>query len=266
MSARTLLSQGVAAEQRQPLKDTSLECMLAELYREQLALEPENRYLIEHARPLAVANQVRTFHWYRPYLPDAGTVLDWGCNHAPDSCLLRAWFGDRLSLFSCDFVEAGRFQVFDDFARASHKRLDDEVLLPFSSNFFDAVIGSGVLEHTAMDYESLKELHRVVKPDGVLVISYLPNWLSYKEWHRRIIRQTDFHRRLYGISEAKQLLKRCGFYPIAGGYHTFIWDRMLAAARVQRWKRRLSWISACLLPMNVFSSTLCFVARKVRMM
>jgi SAM-dependent methyltransferase len=262
----TPLSQPIAAGQWQAVGDASLQHLLDELYRKQLALDPDNSYLLEHGSRIAIANQVRTFHWYRPYLPDTGAVLDWGCNHAPDICLLRAWFGDRLSLYSCDFVEPGRYQVFHDFARADHKLLEDEVLLPFSSNFFDAVIGSGVLEHTAMDYESLKELHRVVKPEGVLVISYLPNWLSYREWVRRVVRKKDFHRRLYGVREAKQLLKRCGFYPIAAGYHTFFWERMLATTGLRRWERGLSKLLARLLPIHVFSSTLYFVARKMSVM
>ncbi|HKB41229.1 MAG TPA: methyltransferase domain-containing protein [Gemmataceae bacterium] len=266
IGARMQASQPVTAGRTPAAGDASLEHLLEELYRQQLALDPDNRYLLEHGSRIAIANQVRTFHWYRPFLPDRGAVLDWGCNHAPDSCLLRAWFGDRLDLYSCDFLEPDRYPVFHDFARAAHKRLEEEVLLPFPTSFFDAVIGSGVLEHTAMDYESLKELHRVIKPDGCLVISYLPNWLSVKEWFQRSIRKRDFHRRLYGMSEAKQLLKRCGFYPVAARYHTFFWERLLALAGLRRWERGLSRLLARVMPVQVFASTLCFVARKVTMM
>jgi SAM-dependent methyltransferase len=245
---------------------TTLQHVLEQLYREQLALEPDNGYLLEHGSQKAIANQISTFHWYRPFLPEAGTVLDWGCNHAPDSCLLRHWFGDCLSLHSCDFLEPDRYPVFHDFARSVHKRLEDEVRLPFPSSFFDAVIGSGVLEHTALDYESLKELHRVIKPDGILVISYLPNWLSIKEWVRRSVTKRDFHRRLYGRGEATQLLKRSGFYPVAARYHTFFWEQLLVAVGLRRWEQGLSSLLARALPAQVFASTLCFVARKVTMM
>ena len=128
------------------------------------------------------------------------------------------------------------------------------------------VIGSGVLEHTALDYESLKELHRVIKPDGILVISYLPNWLSIKEWVRRSVTKRDFHRRLYGRGEATQLLKRSGFYPVAARYHTFFWEQLLVAVGLRRWEQGLSSLLARALPAQVFASTLCFVARKVTMM
>jgi SAM-dependent methyltransferase len=262
MNARMQVSPPTTDEPPQVARDASLHEVLEELYKKQLALDPNNVYLREHSSRVCIANQIRTFHWYRPYLPKTGDVLDWGCNHAPDSCLLRAWFVDRFKLYSCDFIERARYSVFADFTESSYKVLEDEIRLPFSSNSFDAVIASGVLEHTAMDYESLKELHRVLKPGGALVITYLPNWLSFREWMRRALWKRDFHRRLYGMGETKQLLKRCGFYPVGAGYQTFFWERLFAAMGMSRWERGLSRL-ARLVPVHVFSSTLCFVAHKV---
>lgn len=229
-------------------------------------MDPDNRYLREHGSEASIANQIRTFHWYRPYLPETGAVLDWGCNHAPDSCLLRACFANRLDLYSCDLIERSQYSVFHEFARSSYEKLEDLILLPYPSNFFDAVIGSGVLEHTAMDYESLKELHRVVKPGGFLIISYLPNRLSFREWVRRTVWKRDFHRRLYRMGETKQFLKRCGFYPVTARYHTFFWERLLAAMGLRRWEQALSKLIARLVPVHLFSSTLCFIAEKVTSM
>jgi len=262
----TNASRPSAGGLREGADDDVLRRVLEGLYSAQLALDPDNGYLREHGTQIAVDNQIRTFRWYRPHLPLAGTVLDWGCNHAPDSCLMRAALGDRLDLHSCDFLEPGRFPVFHEFGQSAYRKLDDLVLLPFPSNCFDAVIGSGVLEHTAMDYEALKELHRVLKPEGVLVISALPNWLSAQEWVRRVIQKRDFHRRLYGRAEAVQLLKRSGFYPVAAGSHSFFWERLLGAMGLRRWERELTSALKRLLPLHVFGSTLCFVARKVTVM
>ncbi len=248
------------------VNDQSLQELLEELYRRQLALDPDNRYLLEHASSIWISNHIRTFHWYRAYLTATGNVLDWGCNHAPDSCLLRAWFGDRLNLHSCDFIDRDRYQVFHRYSASLYTKLEDTILLPYPQNFFDTVISSGVLEHVAMDYESLKELYRIVKPGGVLIISYLPNWLSYKEWIRRVVRKRDFHRRVYGKGEAKQLLKRCGFYPISARYQTFLWERLLAAGGMRCWERGLARFIEQVFPVHVFSSTLCLVAQKVAVM
>jgi SAM-dependent methyltransferase len=254
----------VGLPERKPA--ASLTQLLAELYQRQLALQPNDVYLRQHAHPTCIANQVRTFHWYRPFLPATGNVLDWGCYHAPDSCLLRAACGGRLTLYSCDFTERDRYAVFHDFADAVYSQLADPVCLPYPSNSFDAVIGSGVLEHTVLDYESLKELYRVIKPGGVVIISYLPNWLSLKEWVQRVFRRQAFHRRLYGLGELKQLLKRAGFFPLTAGYHNYAWERLFFAVGL---RRAAPWLAPCcawLLPLNWLSSTLCCVAQKVTMM
>lgn len=255
----------VALPPAQP--DTSvLCCVLAELYHAQLALDPQNGYVLEHASARCVTNQVLTFQWYQPYLPATGAILDWGCQHAPDSCLLRAGFGDRFALHACDFVPQEQYRRFYEFAELSYAQLDDVVRLPYDDETFEVVIGSGVLEHAALDYESLKELYRILKPEGVLIITYLPNWLSIQEWRRRVICRRGFHRRLYGLGETRQLLKRSGFYPIVSGYHTFFWQRALTRLGFGGGTRTLAGILAAICPLTLFSSTLCFIAQRVRSM
>jgi SAM-dependent methyltransferase len=268
----TPVSQPITERKPQILEDALLQNLLEELYKKQLAPNVEiaigdKNYLHIHGSALFIEDHIRTFQRFRPYLPDAGTIMDWGCYHAPDSCLLRACFGERLSLHSCDFGELSRFQAFQDFAQTEHKLLEDIILLPYASNFFDAVIGSGVLEHTAMDDESLKELYRVIKPNGVLMISHLPNWLSIQEWLRRVfMKKKGYHHRLYSMGEAKQLLKRRGFLPLVAGYNTFFWERKLAAVGLSRWEQGLAKLLRRLLPVHVFSSTLFLVAKKVKKM
>jgi SAM-dependent methyltransferase len=241
-----------------------LEALLANLYRRQRAKSSDNHgYLAEHARPACIANQVRTFRLYRPYLPERGMVLDWGCCHAPDSCLLRACHGDRLDLYGCDFAPPRTFRVFHRFAQLKYAALADNVSLPFVSGMFDAVIGSGVLEHTAMDRESLKELYRVLRPDGTLVVTYLPNRLSVHEWVRRVVRRRDFHRRLYGLAEARKMLLSAGFYPLEAGYQTFVWKRGLEKIGLGRWGVPLGRALSCLAPVHLFCGTLYLIARKM---
>lgn len=242
--------------------EAALEAMLGELYRKQLVLDPDDAYLLEHGQPKAISDHVRNFHWFRPHLPEASSVLDWGCHHAPDACLLRACFGDAIDLSTCDFTDLDRHSVFRDFARSNHTRLSHIFSLPFPDDRFGAVIASGVLEHTAMDYESLKELHRVLKPGGVLAISYLPNRFSYEEWIRRVIRKKDFHLRRYGMGQAIRLLKHSGFEPIEWGYQAAFWERQLRAVGLGRWEAELSRVLQRVLPVHAVSSTLRIVARK----
>ncbi len=83
----------------------------------------ENLYLREHSQPNILASHVHAFCWYACHLPERGTVLDWGCNHGPDSCLLRTTFGDNLELRACDVGEPARFSAF-----FAHTRLSDSAL------------------------------------------------------------------------------------------------------------------------------------------
>jgi len=50
--------------------------------------------------------------WYGPavsvlrtVLAGRTSILDWGCHHAPDACLIRARFGQAVALHGCDIVD-----------------------------------------------------------------------------------------------------------------------------------------------------------------
>ncbi len=49
--------------------------------------------------------------------------------------------------------------------------IGDSHKLPFKKNFFDKIVASEVLEHLKDDEGSLKAIYRVLKPNGVFVIS-----------------------------------------------------------------------------------------------
>lgn len=183
--------------------------LLAELYREQIEQYP-CVYLTEHATPGTLAHHVNIFEWYLPYLHGRRVILDWGSAHGPDSCLLRQQFGDAIELHACDFSSEAAYRVFREAARPLYKQLTDPLRLPYEDNTFDAVIGSGVLEHTAMEGESLKELYRVLQPQGVLVITYLPYAYSWDEWRRRV-KKVNYHRRLFSQRAFARTLLSHGF-------------------------------------------------------
>ena len=227
-----------------------LAALLSRLYAEQHALTPDDPYMAEHARERVVSGQVVAFDWYRPLLPPTGAVLDWGCNHAPDSCLLRAAAGDRYALHACDYREPGHFAAFHDFAGIAYTRLTHLYQLPYGDAQYDAVVASGVLEHAAWDYESLKELYRVLKPGGVLVVTYLPNRFSVQEWLLRVVRKAGYHRRLYDLSATRRMLLGTGFEVMEARFQATL---------------RGGWSGAALraIPgLAALSSVLCFVARK----
>ncbi len=232
--------------------------MLRATYAQQMSESGIDPYLKAHASSRFIAGQVKVFEWYRSYLPAEGQLLDWGCRHAPDSCLIKHAYGTRYSQHACDLPPKGQYGVFHRVAGVDYRQLTDVVQLPYDSNQFDGVIGSGVLEHVAMDYESLKELYRILKVNGRLIITFLPNRLSYGEWQMRRKGQVA-HRRLYSPRLIRELLLRSGFYPMQWGYQTQL-DQLPAQTPVMKFARPLV---KTLQLHRVLSSCLCVIAKKV---
>lgn len=243
--------------------------LLKSLFEKQLRISP-NDYIRYHSSDQAIASHARSFLRYREFLPESGRILDWGCQHAPDSCMIRAAFGAKLSLVGCDFPEGlpvDRYPAFWDYCGMEFVPLSDHAALPFDNNSFDRVIGSGVLEHVAMDYESLKEIYRILKPDGRLIITFLPNKFSYAEFMVRNFGKyfgKSGHNRLYTKSKISSMLKSTGFRPLKiQRRHLLPSNGLKSITRMlTRYEQRIESIW----PLNVFCATLLVVAQKVRAM
>lgn len=196
------------------------EANLLKLYSTQAQIK-EDRYLHAHSRNLAVIRrQISIFERCQEFLKDARTVLDWGCRHAVDACLIRMLRGPEVELHGCD-VDPGDYKTFFDFAGLQYTQLAHPYQLPYESNSFDAVMGSGVLEHVPNDSESLKELYRVIRPGGFFIMTMLPNQYSYTECLNRTLKNPH-HLRMYSLSEAKHMFMHHGFLPVRSGYHQMI--------------------------------------------
>lgn len=104
--------------------------------------------------------------------------------------------------------------------------LADANKLPLKSNFFDRVIISEVIEHVENEQKVLSEIHRVLKPRGVMVlttcnINYPFLWDPINWILQRLLRthiKNGFwagiwnqHLRLYRIDTLKDLIKKAKF-------------------------------------------------------
>jgi len=231
----------------------------------------EDPYLQAHSRNTAVLRrQIGIFERYKDVLEDAHTILDWGCRHAVDACLVRMFRGADVELYGCD-VDAGDYQVFYDFAGLKYSRLSHPYQLPYEDSFFDAVLGSGVLEHVPNDSECLKELYRVIRPGGYFIMTFLPNKYSYTEWLARRLKKPH-HCRMYTLSEARRMFLHHGFLPASSGYHqllpTFagrsggIYD-VPAVNKVVEQAFHLNPVLERLWPFNRFAANVFIVGQKV---
>ncbi len=183
------------------------------LYREQLALTPSPYLQAHSATRGSLLRQVQAAELYFPYL--TGRVLDWGCFHAPDACLMRRHLGDALEIHGCDIHSPSLeyFSVFHRAAQFDYRQSTHPYHVPYEDDYFDVVVADGVLEHVPNDDESLKELFRVLKPDGLLVVSCLPNAWSYLESTARMLGMPH-HLRRYTMGETRSMLLHHGFEPV----------------------------------------------------
>ncbi|MBM4271314.1 MAG: class I SAM-dependent methyltransferase [Deltaproteobacteria bacterium] len=84
----------------------------------------------------------------------------------------------------------------------------DGIGLPFRNGVFSHVISSEVLEHLEDDRKALSEISRVMKPSGVLVITF-PHRRFYFSYDDRFVQ----HVRRYELSEMEDRLREVGLYP-----------------------------------------------------
>ena len=163
-----------------------------------------------------IRRQVEAFERYLPFVRRK-RILDWGCRHAVDACLLRAHFAGRVELCGCDVVD-GQYEVFHKYAGLEYARLDHPYRLPYEDDEFNTVIGSGVLEHVPNDSESLKEIHRILSPGGIFIVTFLPNRASWTEALSRVRGKTH-HRRRYSKGGIRRMFLHHGFRPVHLSYH-----------------------------------------------
>jgi SAM-dependent methyltransferase len=111
-------------------------------------------------------------------------ILDWGSGKCQVTYLCKK---RGVDVAACD-VEAGRgdstfgqVTPIKDFMKIDVAPLKHEYKLPFENKKFDVVLSFGVLEHVANDQESLKEINRILKKNGLFFCFFLPYKYSYKQ-------------------------------------------------------------------------------------
>lgn len=148
----------------------------------------------------------------RGKLPAQVRVLDWGTGKGHVSYLLRQ---HGFEVVSCDVCSEELDSAFKQDAPILREQglavvpLEHPWQLPFTSGGFDLVVSFGVLEHVPHEHESLQEIARVLKPDGLFFFCFLPYWLSWTQRLARILGDR-YHPRLYDVRGVGNMLARAG--------------------------------------------------------
>lgn len=101
------------------------------------------------------------------WLPEGGPVLDVGCGNG----IYTSWLARKSTpAFGIDHNLKNLTWGKREFPHV-HFLMSNGEALPFPDEYFNAVMLTEVLEHTRDDQQTLKEIHRVTIPGGVLLIS-----------------------------------------------------------------------------------------------
>ncbi len=166
-------------------------------------------------------------------LPDeAGHLVDFGCGNGAQTLLLGGRFAvitgidiaaDQLAAFGAECERLG-------VATKVRRVLVEGHVLPLPDACADVVTSFTVLEHVADERLALRELHRVLKPGGLLVLTVPNRWWLFEthgcdlpllpwnrvplvSWWPKPLHDRWARARIYRRREIVALVRACGFEP-----------------------------------------------------
>lgn len=103
-------------------------------------------------------------------------VLDVGCYNGEIAVLIRDIIGKGCEMHGIDIAENTITEAKKKGILAKKANLNDSI--DFSDNTFDLIFAGEIIEHIYDTDLFVSELKRVLKPDGILIIT-TPNFLSF---------------------------------------------------------------------------------------
>lgn len=141
-----------------------------------------------------------------------GKILDVGCGNANLFGLLP---NGKYELHGIDFSENMILEAKNNCRVEASFSVGDAEKLPFEDDTFDIIVCNASFHHYVHPNEVLREMHRVLKDGGKLLIGdpYIPTLI--RPLINRITKygdSGDYH--FYGISEMGKMFLKNGFTPV----------------------------------------------------
>lgn len=131
------------------------------------------------------------------------TILDVGCGSA---WVAKTFLSKGKTVYSLDASTTDPGKALSLYPSDKHFGVAaDAFALPFDDNSFDCIIAAEIIEHVTDPQKFVHELHRVVRPGGVLIIS-----TPYKEVLKYALcihcnQKTPLNSHLHSFNESKLL-------------------------------------------------------------
>lgn len=139
--------------------------------------------------------------WHQFFLKEAkdfisknDKVFEIGCGRGDFAFWLAENFGDRYAYLEASDFSHTAIQMAKNYQK-SHKienlvfSVHDIQNLKFPDNYFDKIICFETVEHVTHPKKAIKELYRVLKPGGRLLLT-TPNYLNFYGVYRLYLRMT----------------------------------------------------------------------------
>lgn len=150
-----------------------------------------------------------------------GKLLDIGCGNGN---LFKCIPDKKYELYGVDFAENMISEAKINCGEKASFFMADAESLPFDDNTFDILTCNASFHHYIHPDAVLKEMHRVLKKGGTLIIGD-PYILAIVRPLMNVLTkfstEGDYH--FYGLSEMKKRFVKNGFYPLSSvrtGEHT----------------------------------------------
>jgi 2-polyprenyl-3-methyl-5-hydroxy-6-metoxy-1,4-benzoquinol methylase len=152
---------------------------------------------------------------YEYAIKDAkGTILDLGCGLGYGSEMLYRF---HKSIVSLDISGPALSNAKKIYLGPMYIKADAQ-FLPFADESFDSVVALEIIEHLDNGLGSLREINRVLRDDGILIVS-TPNTAHLRNRLDSLIRRKEppnrpvnpYHKHEYSSKEFERLLKSARF-------------------------------------------------------